>query len=75
MEDLKSPKFRGDENNTDDLNLPIAHIVHLEFILLGNLLMSDTIVPKLISIIEKEGVAEVIQHYIKFKCAFDHVEF
>ena len=68
MEDLKTPKFNGNEKSIDHM---ISFIADGEFIILGNLLMSDTVVPKLISIIEKEGIAEVIKHYIKSKCEFN----
>ena len=67
MEDLRSQKFKelGIENTDDNL---IANLANNEFLILGNLLMSDTVGPELIQIIEKEGIADVIQHYIKSKC-------
>ena len=73
MEDLKSQKFKelGIENPDDNM---IANLADSEFNILGNLLISDTVGPELIPIIVKEGIADVIQHYIKSKCDISHVD-
>ena len=73
MEDLKSQQFkeRGIENNYDNL---IENLANNDFILLGNLLMSDTVGPELIPILEKEWIADAIQHYIKSKYDLSYVD-
>ena len=71
MEDLKSPKFQGSEYSIDHLISPVSND---EFLILGNLLISDFVGAKLIPIIEKEGIAEVIQHYIKSRCECNYID-
>lgn len=66
MDDLNSKKYKDHANQDPDYD-GISHVAQIEFLLLGNLLLSDIIVPQLIPILEKEGIAEVIKHYINSK--------
>lgn len=67
LEDLRSPTFK-EHANEDPKDSIIAKITQSEFLILLNLLMSDTLIPQLIPLLEKGGIAELIKHYIKSKC-------
>lgn len=73
MEDLRSTKFK-EYGNKEIYDNSIAEVAIDEFVILVNLLQSDNVAPKMIPIIEKEGIVEVIKHYIKSKYDVYHVD-
>lgn len=62
MEDLRTRSTKYKEHGDK--------IAEGELILLANLLLSDALAPQLIPLLEKEAIAEVLQHYIKSKYGF-----
>lgn len=63
MDDLRNKNFK-EQGNTN-----IENLILVELSILCNLLTSEFLVPQLIPNLEKEGIDEVIQQYIKNKYA------
>lgn len=69
MEDLKSKRYK-EHLNKDPNNDIVAYAAQWQIVILLNMLYSETVAAQLLPRLEKEGIAEVIQHYIKSKYAF-----
>ena len=63
LADLKSDKFKQLETCER-----ISHIIYSYTAILSNLLLNDELLTESVPLLETNGVAEVIQHYMNSKC-------